>query len=44
MADEEIKTLKVRKLELELDIDDEEDLTKVLEMNTNELFFYAWMR
>ena len=44
MTDEEIKALKVRKLELELDIDDEEDLTKVLEMNTDELFFYAWMR
>ena len=44
MTDEKIKALKVRKLELELDIDDEEDLTKVLEMNTDELFFYAWMR
>ena len=45
MTDEEIKVLKVRKLEIELDVDeDEEDLTKVLEMNTDELFFYAWMR
>ena len=45
MTDEEIKVLKVRKLEIELDVDeDEEDLTKVLEMNTDELFLYAWMR
>ena len=29
---------------LELDFEDEEDLGKLLEMNTDELFFYAWMR
>ena len=45
MTDKEIRSLKVRKVELELDVDEgEEDLTKVLEMNTDELFFYAWMR
>lgn len=45
MTDEEIKALKIRENKLDLDIyEDEEDLTKVLEMNTDELFFYAWMR
>lgn len=47
MTDAEINALRTRKNLLELDAEayaDDEEIRRLLEMNTDELFFYAWMR